>query len=469
MQPTLLSAAAALLLIAPPTLAQRSHDRTQEVLRVRASRAGPATGIAFRSRVGPGNRLFHMVGGDNAECVRAVPDVNGDGRDEIVVGIGESGTDNVFCLDGASTAAATVVWSIQTADGVSGGSVWGDQAIVPVSDSEGSGDANVLVGTAWGGRTAYSLDTAAGAEVLKYDTYLDVDSGWVYSLCEMGDVTGDLVTDFAFGAGSDSNAVYLVDGASPGPQASLEWRYPAGDAVYSVRNLGDVSADGKNDVLAAIGDDVDRIVCLEGDPAFSTGETVWTYAPGTSVYSCGVLDDVTGDGVRDALAVLWVSGGSAIRCLNGTNGAVVWTSTDVPDFGMAVDALGDVTGDGKPEVVVASWENAVIVLNGADGSLVWKTTVGTTHGGDVWTARAIDDLNGDGRQDVIAGSFDRHVYAMDGDNGSLFWAYDTGNRVFSVAPVGDLNGDGRPEVVAGTQDTTTNVVVHVLEGDAGLP
>ena len=121
------------------------------------------------------------------------------------------------------------------------------------------------------------------------------------------------------------------------------------------------------------------------------------------------------------------------------------------------------------EVIVSSWENAAIVLDGLDGSLVWKTTVGTTNGGDVWTARAINDLNRDGRQDVIAGSFDYHVYAFDGVTGVAFWAFDTGNRVFSVFPVGDLNGDGRPEVVAGTQDTTSNTVVHVLEGDAGIP
>jgi len=134
-----------------------------------------------------------------------------------------------------------------------------------------------------------------------------------------------------------------------------------------------------------------------------------------------------------------------------------------------VDELADVTGDGRSEVIVGSWENAALVLDGSDGTLVWRTPVGVLRGGDVWTARAIDDLNRDGRQDVVAGSFDGHVYALDGATGRTFWAYDTGNRVFSVAPVGDLDGDGRPEVVAGTQDTTSSTVVHVLEGGAGIP
>jgi len=419
--------------------------------------------------IGDGNRLFHMVGGDNAECVRATPDINGDGRDEIIVGIGESLTDNVFCLDGGSSGAATILWQIETSGGVSGGSCYGDQSIVPVSDTEANGRANILIGTAWGGRTAFDIDTLAGSEVWRFDSYTEADSGWVYSLAEISDVTSDGIPEYAFGAGSDNDAVYLVDGASAGPQATVLWKYSAGDAALSIRNLGDVNGDGTDDVLAAIADDIDKIVCLEGDSASPGGNVLWSYTPGVSVYACGVLSDITGDSIDEALAVLWTGGGSAIRCLDGSDGTIVWSSTSVAQFGMAVDELGDVTGDGLNEIVVSSWENAAIVLDGSDGSLVWKTTVGTTNGGDVWTARAIDDLNGDGRQDVIAGSFDYHVYAFDGDTGETFWAYDTGNRVFSVFPVGDLNGDGRPEVVAGTQDTTSNTVVHVLEGDADIP
>ena len=441
-------------------------DRSQALLRLRAGTAPQPGAQPHIDQPFPrgGDLLFNMVGGDNAECVRATADVNGDGRDEILVGIGESGTDNLFCLDGASSGSATVLWSLQTTGGVSGGSCYGDQSIVPISDTESNGHDNVLVGTAWGGRTAYDFDSLSGSEVWRFDTYQDVQSGWIYSLCETSDVSGDGVPEYAFGAGSESNAVYLVDGASSGSQASLRWKYSAGDAVYSVRNLGDVNADGTDDVLAAVGDDVDEIVCLEGDSKSSTGNVLWSYDPGVSVFACGVLSDITGDGVAEALAVLWTSSGSAVRCLDGTDGSLLWSSSEVASFGMQVDELEDVTRDGRQEVIVSSWENAVIVLDGADGSLVWKTSVGTTNGGDVWTARAIDDLNHDGRQDVIAGSFDYHVYALDGDNGSVLWAYDTGNRVFSVAPVGDLDGDGRPEVVAGTQDTTSNVVVHIIGG-----
>ena len=108
----------------------------------------------------------------------------------------------------------------------------------------------------------------------------------------------------------------------------------------------------------------------------------------------------------------------------------------------------------------------MVALDKHTGELVWKTSVGTTTGGDVWTARAIDDLDGDGFADVIAGSFDTFAYAMNGLNGHLIWTFPTNYRVYSVYPAGDLNRDGYPEVVVGNQNLSgaNNIVVHVLNG-----
>ncbi|HEX4956498.1 MAG TPA: FG-GAP-like repeat-containing protein [Thermoanaerobaculia bacterium] len=448
---------------------QRAPSRDHQLLTLRAERPAepPGPGRAALLGVGPGSLLFSMTGPDNAPIVRALPDVTGDGKDEVIVGIDESGVPNIFCLDGASVGTADVVWSIQTADGVSGGSPYGDDCLALASDSDGNGAMNLLAGTAWGGRTAYHLDGGTGAILWRFDTYQTAESGWVYSLTELNDTNGDGENDYAFATGSFSDGVYLIDGASTGGgQANFRWRWYAGDASFTVRNLGDANGDGKHDVLAAVGEDVDDLVALSGGSL--NGSVLWTYEPATSVWAAGLLPDITGDAIPEALAVLWTVDGSAIRCVNGATGAFLWASTAVGAYGMMVDALPDVTGDGKAEVIVSSWENAVTVLSGADGSLVWKTFVGTTNGGDVWTARAIGDLDGDGFDDVVAGSFDYHVYALSGATGEIFWAYDTGNRVFSVHPVGDLDGDGRPEVAAGTQDTNSSVVLYVLDGNAGI-
>jgi outer membrane protein assembly factor BamB len=404
-------------------------------------------------------QLFHMTGDDNAVAVRAIADVTGDGLDEIVFGLDIFHVgDNLFCLDGASSGTATVVWSLEEP-----GYFYGDQCLVPVSDSDGNGSQNILAGSSGAGKKAYDYDGLDGTINWVFDTLLEPEDGTVYSIDQLDDITGDGVPEVAFGAGSTNDGLYVVDGASTTPgQATVLWRYQATDAIGSVRSIGDVNGDGDHDVLAAVIDDGNVVLCMDGGTTQPGGHVLWSYP--ANVYAVGVLPDINSDGIDEAVAVLWVTDGSAIRCLDGATGALLWSSTTVPDFGMMVDALADVTGDGLAEVVVSSWENAVSVLDGSDGTEVWKTTVGTLNGGNVWTARAISDLDGDGSDDVIAGSFDAHAYAMDGRDGEILWAFDTGNRVLSVSPVGDLDGDGRPEVAVGTQDTTNNVVVHVLSG-----
>lgn len=460
----LLPAIAMLLSVSAVSASAAPEDAIRAVLLARAEAPAEEVAGPTRGAVPVPAEVFSMTGVDNAPIVRSLPDLNGDGRDEVVVGIDHSQVPNVFVLDGASSGTASVLWSYQTASGVSGGSPYGDQCLVAGSDADGNGFANLLTGTAWGGRTAFSFDGQSGAVNWLFDTYLTVESGWVYSLAELSDTTGDGKREVAFGVGSDSDSVYLVSGASTGP-ATVLWHYAAADAVTSVRNLGDINGDGADDAVVAVSDLGAAIVALSGGTTNPAGQVLWqTPFSGVTVYAVGVMPDLNADGKNEVLVVLWRSDGSSIRCLNGATGASLWASTQVGDPGIMVDLLEDITGDGKPEVIASSWENAVIVLNGATGAQVWKTPVGTTNGGDVWTARVIGDLNGDGHQDVIAGSFDTHVYAMNGQTGAVLWSFPTGNRVFSVYPLDDLDGDGVPEVGAATQDTTNSTVLHVLSG-----
>lgn len=95
------------LLIAALPLAAPAGATTSEAHRLLAARAerppqAPGPPPAAARGAGSPAELFFFSGANNAVAVRALPDVSGDGKAEILVGIEESGVPNVFCLDGAS-------------------------------------------------------------------------------------------------------------------------------------------------------------------------------------------------------------------------------------------------------------------------------------------------------------------------------------------------------------------------------
>ncbi|MBN1879697.1 VCBS repeat-containing protein [bacterium] len=421
-----------------------------------------SNGLGSRSEL-----LWSATGNDNASCIRSVADVNGDGVCDAVVGhdIFQDGH-NLFCYSGASTGSGSVIWSLETSGGASGGYFWGDECLSIGSDTDGNGYPNILAGLAGGGRFAASYDGYDGSLLWQFDTYNEPESGWIYSIRELGDVNDDGIADIIFGCGSTNDHAYCIDGASTGTSPVVLWSLDLPDACFSVSPITDVNADGKPDALISSGDaDGHHVYCVSGA---STGAAtvLWPFDAGASVHSVTSCSDANGNGVDDFVAATW---GNGVRCGDGFNGQPIWFNLLSGTYCMMVKPLADVTGDGVDEIIVGTWENAVYVLNGTTGSIVWETPTGTLNGGDVWTVSSVSDLNGDGYDDVLAGSFDTYMYCLSGIDGDVLFSHLTGNRVYSVNLAGDLNGDGIGDVLAGTQDTTSTTVVYAVSGADQLP
>lgn len=159
---------------------------------------------------------------------------------------------------------------------------------------------------------------------------------------------------------------------------------------------------------------------------------------------------------------------------SGANGAALFTFSDgFTEFGGSVAGIGDVNGDGTPDVVVgsprfdpdmhgsSSQVGRAYIYSGADGSLIRALTgeaAGDRFGGAVGAA---GDFNNDGRPDVIIGATGAdaggrsrgRAYVFSGADGSLLATFsgagDDDAFGYAVAGAADVNGDGFADVIVG--------------------
>jgi hypothetical protein len=143
----------------------------------------------------------------------------------------------------------------------------------------------------------------------------------------------------------------------------------------------------------------------------------WPVAAQGSTFSSPAVGDVDGDGVKEvAIACNPVRGIGADRLmLIKGSGAAMW---DIPAFGgpnLGCPAMGDVTSDGRPEVIIGSGQ--AIGAWDAGGNCVWNQVLDNF----VISSPAVGDFDRDGRVEVAVGT--------GGDSGGgSFYVFDCGSK-----------------------------------------
>ncbi len=113
-------------------------------------------------------------------------------------------------------------------------------------------------------------------------------------------------------------------------------------------------------------------------------------------------------------------------------------------------AVGDVNGDGIPEIFCGNDDDALYGFR-MDGSSLNGFPFQT--GGDVYSTPALFDLYGDGKRKIIFGSDDGAVYVLD-EKARVCpgWPQKTGHFVSASPTMADVDGDGKNEVIIGSWD-----------------
>jgi len=358
-----------------------------------------ATGVA-----GAAGTLFQpyqaFTVGSWPEAV-AIGDVTGDGRADVVMTTGyysDPANDNRVWVF-AQSGAGTLAPPVSYPTG----STATPQSIA-VGDVTGDGRKDVVVGLDGVGVQVYpQLATGAvGAPTLTSTT-----DGRIVRL---GNLNGDTRLDVAsVGWGTNTVSVLLNNGAG-GLQAPVS--YPAQHAGYDDLGVGDVTGDTRDDLVVMSGQTY-AVPNLSVVPQLAGGgfgpAAEYRVAPNTNSNGVGI-GDVTGDGRKDVVLSFGGNRPSSNLAVfpetsSGTLGApVVSPSYDVPE---PVE-VADVDRDGRADVVTlhGGWNRAGVYLQLPAGGLgsedLYEIPYASHYEAE---GLAVGDFSGDGSQDLAIADY----------------------------------------------------------------
>jgi hypothetical protein len=290
-----------------------------------------------------------------------------------------------------------------------------------------------------------------------------------------GDSNPDLVVANEYTDNGGSVGVLLGNGDGTFQSAAT---YATGGAYpYSVA-VADVNGDGKPDLVVA-NQCADSTCATNGTVAVLLGngdgtfQTAVAYSSGGYIPVSVVVADVNGDGKPDLLVGNQCESNST--CANGGMVGVLLGKGDGTfqssvsygaggfDRGTLVgEAVGDVNGDGKPDLVVADcggWceqQNADgsigILLGNGDGT--FQSAIVYDSGAPAAESVAVMDVNGDGKPDVlVANSFTEYKNGGSGD-GTVGVLINTSLGSTTTAPTSSPNPSNFGQAEAFTATVT---------------
>ncbi|MBS1506714.1 MAG: VCBS repeat-containing protein [Bacteroidetes bacterium] len=273
----------------------------------------------------------------------------------------------------------------------------------------------------------------------------------IYAYPNLG--TGNPLSTASFGAAITLPSFSSIPGGFPSTSEIL---------------LADINNDGKLDLVAQVSSNTSGFFAVFQNT--STPGNISFAAPlyfGYPYYSGGILacTDLDGDGLLDLLTTTGTAPGNVWICQNlSTGGSVDFAYGSVINpastGGYSDLAVGDLDGDGKPEVVAPGYNSAVLSIyknNSTPGTISMASPFTIPAQVSYTVQLAMADLDADNKLDMVWSVYNAsYVYFTKNiSNGSVFDATSFSSTIQvpngladpSGISIGDINADGKPDVV----------------------
>jgi len=292
-----------------------------------------------------------------------------------------------------------------------------------------------------------------------------LDGGATHLLAD--DVDADGAPDAVVTGYAGSVMIFFGNGDGT---LQLPVAYPTSPSSAGRSTATDLDADGDVDLVVASASLLIDVLLGNGDGTFQPAQPYEVPGPGYHSLNDVAAADVDGDGLVDVVAA--DVGSDNAYLFKGAGGGALEPAVVIPAQRAYSVALGDLTGDGRPEVVLGSRDYFVgdlgVLVNNGDGTFLPMVP---HPAGMAPQVLGLPDLDGDGLLDVLALGWGNDLQFLRNAGGGVLEPAAPiagGRRPHGVA-LGDVTGDVVPDLIVGNDGPGLGVLTGNGDGTFQAP